>query len=105
MIDLHKLKELAEKATPYCGDNSCKFAREKWAPRGGMATNGGCRCFRDVQDVNFRRLIGVAGPSAILKLIEVIDAQTQALETLSGFEAARFCLSKTKEILESGMKR
>ena len=23
-----------------CGDNSCT-----WGPRGGMATNGGCRCY------------------------------------------------------------
>lgn len=26
-----------------CGDNSCMFAVNK----GGMRTNGGCRCFRD----------------------------------------------------------
>ena len=99
MLDLEKLKELAEGANPYCGDNSCKFAREKWALRGGMATNGGCRCFRDIQDMNFRRLVSATGPSTILKLIEVIRVQSEALERLSGFEAARLCLLKTKEIL------
>ena len=80
MVDLNKLKESAEVATPYCGDNSCKFAGEKWAPRGGMATNGGCRCFRDIRDMNFRRLVSATGPSTILKLIEVIKVQGEALK-------------------------
>ena len=97
MINLDKLKELAEGANPYCGDNSCKFAREKWVLRGGMATNSGCRCFRDIQDVNFRRLVGATGPSTILQLIEVIRVQSEALERLSGFEASSLCLLKTKE--------
>lgn len=26
-----------------CGDNSCVYAKKK----GGMRTNGGCRCFQD----------------------------------------------------------
>ncbi len=26
-----------------CGDNSCM-----WGSRGGMATNGGCRCYKDI---------------------------------------------------------
>lgn len=29
---------------PDCGDNSCEFAKKK----GGMRTNGGCRCLKDV---------------------------------------------------------
>src|SRR5271166_4560138 len=36
---------------PDCGDNSCQFATS----RGGMRTNGGCRCgMRDVRDVKLR---------------------------------------------------
>jgi hypothetical protein len=35
----------------------------------------------------------------VQKLIQVIRVQSEALERLSGFEAARLCLLKTKEIL------
>lgn len=40
---------------PDCGDNSCMFAKNK----GGMRTNGGCRCLKDVSwktRVYFERL-------------------------------------------------
>lgn len=30
-----------------CGDNSCMFRVVK--PKGGMATNGGCRCLKDLR--------------------------------------------------------
>jgi hypothetical protein len=30
---------------PDCGDNSCMFGGRG---KGGMRTNGGCRCFRDL---------------------------------------------------------
>lgn len=36
------LKTLRELGTLDCGDNSCRFATVK----GGMRTNGGCRCFK-----------------------------------------------------------
>ena len=43
MSDLETLRSAIEAAREYldCGDNSCRFALRK----GGMRTNGGCRCF------------------------------------------------------------
>lgn len=35
-----------EENAPDCGDNSCLFGGRG---RGGMRTNGGCRCFKDVR--------------------------------------------------------
>lgn len=32
---------------PGCGDNSCIFGAIK--TRGGMSTNGGCRCFKNLE--------------------------------------------------------
>ena len=42
MSDLENLRAAIEAARKYldCGDNSCRFALRK----GGMRTNGGCRC-------------------------------------------------------------
>lgn len=41
---LAKSKEIRDGTTPPdCGDNSCPYAIK----RGGMRTNGGCRCYRD----------------------------------------------------------
>jgi len=34
-----------------CGDNSCRFARQ----RGGMRTNGGCRCLKELDHDPERR--------------------------------------------------
>ena len=36
-----------EEREPGCGDNSCIFACIR--KRGGMRTNGGCRCFKNLQ--------------------------------------------------------
>lgn len=41
--------EAASKDAPDCGDNSCRFA----AKRGGMRTNGGCRCMDKRSMVNW----------------------------------------------------
>lgn len=42
-----------------CGDNSCRFARDK----GGMRTNGGCRCWERLTDPEYssklRRIVSV----------------------------------------------
>ena len=41
-------KELAEwcvENAPDCGDNSCLFGGRG---KGGMRTNGGCRCFKEL---------------------------------------------------------
>lgn len=41
---LHAMDERRQAVEPPdCGDNSCRFAKSK----GGMRTNGGCRCYRD----------------------------------------------------------
>lgn len=50
-----------------CVDNSCRFVRE----RGGMRTNGGCRCVRDAQK-----------PGTISKLSAVWRALPAALDEI-----------------------
>lgn len=40
-----------DKSPVDCGDNSCLCAY----PRGGMRTNGGCRCFKMIQPREDRR--------------------------------------------------
>lgn len=45
------LKEYWEKLDFDCGDNSCQYAKKK----GGMRTNGGCRCFQDIRPSENRR--------------------------------------------------
>ena len=46
---------------PGCGDNSCIFSSIR--PNGGMRTNGGCRCFKNLE-VNFN--VTAADGSAFL---------------------------------------
>lgn len=41
-----RLLEWLREHAPDCGDNSCLFGGRG---KGGMRTNGGCRCFRDVR--------------------------------------------------------
>ena len=40
------LHEWLVKNAPDCGDNSCLFGGQG---KGGMRTNGGCRCYKDVR--------------------------------------------------------
>jgi hypothetical protein len=42
------LQEWLLKTAPDCGDNSCLFGGRG---KGGMRTNGGCRCYRDLPAV------------------------------------------------------
>lgn len=46
-----------------CGDNSCRFAKN----RGGMRTNGGCRCF---ENAGF-------GPSAVGAALQMLPEITR----------------------------
>lgn len=46
-----------------CGDNSCAFAKEK----GGMRTNGGCRCF---SNAGFQRSAVASAHEMLPELIE-----------------------------------
>lgn len=39
------LSEWLRDNTPDCGDNSCLFGGQG---KGGMRTNGGCRCFKEL---------------------------------------------------------
>ena len=55
-----------------CGDNSCV-----WGSPGGMATNGGCRCF-DGLDINARQ----ARRMEVHSLRASADAQIQILSAL-----------------------
>lgn len=43
---LGELTEWLRGNAPDCGDNSCLFGGRG---KGGMRTNGGCRCFKDVR--------------------------------------------------------
>jgi len=60
----------------WCGDNSCAFGRT-----GGMATNGGCRCFRGEKEHVERRGV-VALRSAL------IDAHRRVVELEEALDAA-----------------
>ena len=83
MLDLEKLKELAER---------CNSVQKRLAePEGSVGFVLAHTAHQDYFEA--------ITPRAALKLIEVIRVQSEALERLSGFEAARLCLLKTKEIL------
>lgn len=48
-----EMRERVKNEAPDCGDNSCRFATTK----GGMRTNGGCRCIKDVREGKTRLYI------------------------------------------------
>lgn len=47
-----------------CGDNSCYFAKDK----GGMRTNGGCRCF---SNAGFNRSLYKAALEMLPELLQL----------------------------------
>lgn len=66
---------------PDCGDNSCLFGGRG---KGGMRTNGGCRCFRDLptkQRIYIERMQAAlsqrseTGPSEDTKRLDWLDKQ------------------------------
>lgn len=65
---VRSLKQLAENMAADCGDNSCRFAKNK----SGMRTNGGCRCV-EIRDPSLRHFFYAANPEAVLGLIARID--------------------------------
>lgn len=78
-----------------CGDNSCNFAIDK----GGMRTNGGCRCLADVQiSPVFRRTL--LGHVAEIRR-RVRDAEAPALDReharIAGMLRAR-AVGETKRV-------
>jgi hypothetical protein len=58
------LRALTEALNLDCGDNSCRFARK----RGGMRTNGGCRCIESRKPGAVSRI--AAAHRAALALLE-----------------------------------
>ena len=56
---------------PDCGDNSCRFA----VKRGGMRTNGGCRCIDRRSSVNWTPIEKLAATQhgIIYELLNEID--------------------------------
>lgn len=79
--ELSKLETIA-KAAPDCGDNSCRFA----AKRGGMRTNGGCRCLeRSMVHWNaVEKYAAGMTPAMALRLIEEIRAKDGEIKVLNG---------------------
>lgn len=62
-----------------CGDNSCFFAPQK----GGMRTNGGCRCF---ENAGFGRSATAAAHKMLPELVKLradLKTATDALEEIS----------------------
>lgn len=61
---------------PDCGDNNCRFAKVK----GGMRTNGGCRCVKSLP-IDARRFFTLA-PTDLETALKIIERQAQALRTI-----------------------
>ncbi len=70
-----RLKQLAENMAADCGDNSCRFAKNK----SGMRTNGGCRC-AEIRAPSLRHFFYAANPEAVLGLIARIEKLEAALQ-------------------------
>lgn len=77
-----RLKQLAENMEADCGDNSCRFAKNK----SGMRTNGGCRCVA-IRDPSLRHFFYAANPEAVLGLISRIKKLEAALEEIAACES------------------
>ena len=79
-----------------CGDNSCMFGR-----RGGMRTNGGCRCLGDRSKIELARELfcnddpGVARAkfAELVRVyrvaVELVDGKTDVEELRRAFEDIR----------------
>lgn len=70
------LTEWLRDNAPDCGDNSCLFGGRG---KGGMRTNGGCRCFKDLPQakrIYVERLFAAFTPSATRRTHDVLLAIT-----------------------------
>lgn len=65
---LAELRRIQEAWIPDCGDNSCRFAIHK----GGMRTNGGCRCIRN-EDLIVRQFFYTFNPVQVKELLDEIE--------------------------------
>ena len=80
---LEALLEWLRMHAPDCGDNSCLFGGRG---KGGMRTNGGCRCYKDVRP-DMRRVY-------VERLLSATDALPELLKAARDAERYR----KLKEI-------
>ena len=115
------VKWLRENA-PDCGDNSCLFGGHG---KGGMRTNGGCRCFKDLptmKRIYVERLyqaltrpapelgnvitipVGMASPEEIEAHKKVIAESKAALSRPRTEGWKRVPVEPTKEMLQAGSK-
>ena len=79
MSDLENLRAAIEAAREYldCGDNSCRFALRK----GGMRTNGGCRCID--RDGSGRPMVAASLAAVWKAAVAVAEGMTwKPLDTL-----------------------
>jgi hypothetical protein len=85
-----KVGQWLHENAPDCGDNSCLFGGRG---KGGMRTNGGCRCFKDLptaKRIYVERLFAAFTASATppAKLDEIVSVLGGARVFLSEFSAA-----------------
>ncbi len=71
-MNLSELRELC-KVELDCGDNSCEFTRN----RGGMRTNGGCRCVKDIGPFPVRRRV-----TASIKMLPTLISLLERAEKM-----------------------
>lgn len=67
-----------------CGDNSCQFGPK--VPRGGMGTNGGCRCGETIADA-----LGAVAGHPLESNAEAVDAAQHDCHPLGVFGICHFC--------------
>ena len=64
-----------------CGDNSCC-----WGSRGGMATNGGCRCYKDIRPTTIEGRVELmqlrGGISLLRELAELPQLEAALVELI-----------------------
>lgn len=92
-----KLDEWLRQNTPDCGDNSCLFGGRG---KGGMRTNGGCRCFKDLptaKRIYVERLyaaqsasVSIMDEQELTLLIDYHDNQDSAAEAAGYDDAALY---------------
>lgn len=83
MLTKERIAELREivMSAPDCGDGSCRFT----TARGGMRTNGGCRCLnsRSTASASSVEKYAIrANPRTLSELLDAVETLTEALERI-----------------------
>lgn len=94
---IEELKKRLDEISPDCGDNSCRFA----VKRGGMRTNGGCRCttdrsLRSSPKIEQYAVIARTNIPALLDYVEMLEAIVKHARTCLPPEAYFDKLSETR---------